>query len=319
MSGNIPVIATAIQALRLSLVNVGTVFKIAWLPVTLSALMTIWPLTRFPNRDFSGLSAEEMYLSMATYNGLNSFASLVANLLIIMTFVGIFRFYLREETPRLPFYLHWGMDEWRVLAGALISFFAVFLSAMGAFIVVGIASMILFVVAAALGMTPPMEELQAIAEGGIDQISDVPGIFLLWYGVIILAVLAVIMWMSARMIFFYPGPVAQEKLNARALFAATEGQVLRILGVFLLVGIVIYPLLFLIGYVIDLTVTRGAMAQYFGLMFWTPGLAPLPFEPGSEITRVMVGGFVFNFLSRMGLLFIAAAYTLVYLYRSEEQ
>lgn len=318
MGGNVPVLGTAKQAIRLTVTNAGTVFKITWLPVALSALMSIWPLTRFPNRDFSGLSLEEIYLSMGTYNGLNLFASLVANLLIIMTFVGIFRFYLREEKPRLPFYLHWGMDEWRVLGGAILSFFAIMLTAIGAFIVVGIASLILFIVATVLGMTPSLEEMQTLTEGGITQVSDIPMIFFLWYGFVFLAILAAVTWIWGRVLFFYPGPVAEGKLDVRALFAATEGQVLRILGAFILVSLVVYPLLFLVGFLIDMTITRGAMAQYIGLMFWAPD-QPLPFDPGSELTRLMVGGFVFNCLSRMGLPFIAATYTLAYLYRSEEQ
>jgi hypothetical protein len=313
--GKIPVRATVFGGFGLVLTNFPAVVKISWLPLLLSSVVAAWPLTRFPNRDLSGLDSTELSKVLATYNNFTSLGSIVTMLLMTMLLVGLVRFFLREDVPRLPFYLHWGMDEWRVLGASIVGYVIV-LGVLFAFGFVAIlVTTVLYFIFAALGIAPPLEVLGSLNPAGNSGLSAFLAIASIWLLFLAGILIALALWISARIWFFYAGPVAEEKLDISRFLKLTQGHAGRIAGIMVLWSLLSYLAVGILGLLIDLLITKGAILEYFKLLTWTPGLSALSIDPWSEMPRLMIGATLGNILMRLPILVGAPIYVLTYLYR----
>jgi hypothetical protein len=106
--------------------HIADVLKIAWLPIVLQ-LAAFYLLMPGYVRATGGLSLarEPEEVASAWGQAVAGFGMFAVFLLItffssIAMVVGITRLTLKGEAPRAPFYLGWGKDEWRLMAGWLI-------------------------------------------------------------------------------------------------------------------------------------------------------------------------------------------------------
>lgn len=126
--------------------------------------------------------------------------SVAANVAMVS---GLNRLIVRGESPRLPFYVGWGADEWRLLASWLI-FGAVMLGLE-----------VIFISASFLGQT-----LRSLGPG--------PGILLpivIWIAVICLAV-----WMGVRLSLVAPATIAARRLGLAPSWSTSEAPFWGLFG-----------------------------------------------------------------------------------------
>src|SRR5262249_53848690 len=137
-----------------------------------------------------------------------SLTSIAAYMII---FAGILKLVIRGERPRLPFYLGFGADEWRLL-GTWLLLILIFI---GAYLLVG-------VVVALFG-------LLAV---------NLPGVGLIVAIVGMLAAFAAYFWLCLRFSLASPAAVGAQTIGVGPSWNTSKGNVWRLLAYWLILGVI---------------------------------------------------------------------------------
>lgn len=200
----------------------GEILKILWLPLVALMGLAVWLMQHmlvFSNRMLA-LSANgarpdphavlQQVVPMMSWAGLAFLAEII---FVPMMFAGILRFIIRGERAKGIFYLHYGADELRILITFILQSLLVGALYVGGAILLGL------LVGGLHAVSLSAAEIGGAA-GGI-----VFTIFMIW--------------VALRLSLTLPAAVGARKIGIGPSWSATKGNVWRLLGYWILWGLVI--------------------------------------------------------------------------------
>ncbi len=212
------------------------ILRIVWAPFAI--FMTIWLII---GPRYMSLNTEMMLVDPEDTEAVMTIIGQILplmGLLLLLSFVfyavliaGILKLVIRGERPSMPFYLGFGADEWRLLGTWVL----LFLIALGIQILAMVAAGVFGAVAA---FVPGVGPLLAFAGG--------------------LAIFIAFIWGMLRLSLATPAAIGARRIGIGPSWAATKGNVWRLLGFWL-----VWVVLVLVLQIIAIAVV---MPGYFGLM-----------------------------------------------------
>lgn len=198
--------------------NIADVLKIVWLPIALQ-LASFYLLMPGYMRSTMPLAAavdpEERAAAFAEAipgYGMLFVMMAVTFVTFVAMVVGLTRLALRQEKPRLPFYVGWGKDEWRVTGGWLI--FALIVAGLALLLVGG-----------------------GVVLGGLMGGGPIAAMIIL---VVNLALVVTIFTICVRLSLFAPATIAQGKMGLRESWERTDDHFWGFLGFWLLLFLMFF-------------------------------------------------------------------------------
>ncbi|MDP3736720.1 MAG: hypothetical protein Q8R02_04975 [Hyphomonadaceae bacterium] len=193
------------------------VLKIVWLPCLLQlvafiVLMSSFMVAYIEAQTYAAEEGAEAWSRLLPVAPQGILFFLLTCVLTIIMFSGLTKLVVRGEKPRLPFYLAWGADEFRLLTAWAIQFA----------IIIGI--VIAYFVANLLA-----QGMMSLAPGGVGLLFGILGAV----GVAILAT-----WVGVRLSFIAPETIAHRKVGVSSSWEMTEDYYWPLLGFWIIWAII---------------------------------------------------------------------------------
>lgn len=193
--------------------HIADLLRVLWLPTLLlvAALFFVLPRYMGPMAEIAAMGPAPDPSAVIALMG-PAFkwigAALLANAVFYpIAYAGVLKHVVRGESPRLPFYLRFGGDEWRVLA---------------AFVLLVVMISLVYLVGA-LGTLALGAALAALAPAAANAVVSA--------GVVAFA--AVVLWFCLRLSLIFPATIATRRIGLPTSWAATRGNVWRLVPYFL--------------------------------------------------------------------------------------
>lgn len=311
---SIPVFRTALGGIALTLRRLRPIIRIVWLPLLLSAGISVLPLMILPNRSLSGLTNREIASLFDLYDGASILADVLSLGLMVMAVAGVYRFHLKGQEPGLPFLFRWGRDEWRLIGVLLIQVVVYIGTFLGFLIIAAFLTTALVVIGSFFGAPVSWSDVSLTLSGG----GGASGPFLLWVRLLSFVGLASVLWIYARLVLMAPVAIAERSLDIRRTFRISSGQTLRILLILTLSALLVQAPLLLTAAALDIWLLQGMTGDYLFDVILAPSDGHLASLSNGDVSRLMAGGAIFNLVAEIWQIFFVAVYTLIYRNRLSE-
>ncbi len=154
---NFPVFKAFSAGLAYIVAHFFTIIKILWLPTLLLIAVQLYLMPSMIDAEFQFGNMEQggdpaaMFAVMGPMMRTTALLYLAMAILYPMMIAGLLRHVIRGEAPRLPFYLWFGADEFRIVAAFLLLIIMTIILYIAGFLLVMVVGVILSLVAGALG------------------------------------------------------------------------------------------------------------------------------------------------------------------------
>jgi len=196
--------------------------------------------------------------------------ALLAAIPVLSILVAVYRSYY-EGASQVGFYLRFGGGELRIVAATLLvaAIMFVLVAALAIVLIVALVGVIFY--GAQTGVD--MDQLAQMMQTGASAEGVRPSFLILLFGIYAIGLIAfmwIAMWISARLITFYPDAVVSGDIRVGMNWSITKGHAWRIFLIILAYTIVSTIPFFLILGLLSVTLP-GSFGDYFSLLIGQPG------------------------------------------------